>query len=141
MPQNQVISFPVPFYNNNIPINAQNYKPSRFVISNVTLGQTTIVTTTLDNNYVIGQLVRLFIPPGYGCVQLSGKTGYIVSFPSTNQVEITLNSSQNVDPFIAANLKNSPAITPVGDVNTGIISSTGTNIPSTNVPGAFINIS
>lgn len=141
MPQNQVISYPVPYYNSNIPIEADNYEPSRFVISNVTLGQTTIVETTEDQNYLIGQLVRLFIPKGYGCVQLSGKTGYVISFPASNQCEITIDSSQNVNQFIAGSETNSPAITPVGDVNSGIISATGRNIPSTNIPGAFINVS
>lgn len=141
MPQNQVITFPVPYYNNNIPINADYYKPSRFVISNVTLGQTTIVQTKVDMNYVIGQLIRLFIPQGYGCTQLSGKIGYVISLPSSNQAEITIDSSQNVNQFIAGSETNSPAITPIGDVNSGIISATGRNIPITNIPGAFINIS
>lgn len=141
MPQNQVISYPVPYYNNNIPIVANFYQPSRFVISNVTLGQTTIITTTDTLNYVIGQEVRLFIPTGYGCTQLSGLTGIVISFPMLNQCEVQIDSSQNVNQFIAANEPNSPAITAIGDVNSGIISSTGRNIPSTNIPGAFINIS
>jgi len=141
MPQNQVITYPVPYFNNNIPIVSENYKPSRFVISNVTLGQTTIVETTEDNNYVIGQLVRLFIPDGYGCVQLSGKTGYIISFPASNQAEITIDSSQNVNQFIAASEDNSPAITAVGDGNSGAINSSGRINLGTTIPGAFINIS
>jgi hypothetical protein len=140
MPQNQVISYPIPLYSNP-PIQADFFEPSRFVISAVTLGATTIVTTTANMNYVIGQQVRLFIPKGYGCTQLNGKTGLVISIPATNQVEITIDSSINVNLFIAANLNNSPAITAIGDVNSGIISSTGANIPSTNIPGAFINIS
>jgi len=141
MPQNQVITYPVPYFNNNIPIVAENYQPSRFLISNVTLGQTTIVETTEDNNYVIGQLVRLFIPNGYGCVQLSGKTGYIISFPASNQAEITIDSSQNVNQFIAASEDNLPAITAVGDGNSGAINSSGRINLGTTIPGAFINIS
>lgn len=141
MPQNQVISYPVPYYNNNIPIVSENYQPNRFVISNVTLGKTTTIVTTEDNNFVIGQLVRLFIPNGYGCIQLSGKTGYIISLPASNQAEVLIDSSQNVNQFIAGSETNSPAITPIGDVNTGIISSSGRNIPTTNIPGAFINVS
>jgi hypothetical protein len=141
MPQNQVISYPVPYYNNNIPMQLDFFQPSRFVITNVTLGQTTIIETSEDHDYVIGQLIRLFIPKGYGCTQLTGKTGYVVSIPDTDQVEVTIDSSINVNQFIAASETNSPAITAIGDGNSGIISSTGTNIPSTNIPGAFINIS
>lgn len=141
MPQNQVISYPVPYYNNNIPIQADFFQPRRFVISNVTLGQTTTVTTSANMDYVIGQEIRLFIPQGYGCSQLSGLTGIVISFPMPNQCEVQIDSSQNVNQFIAANESNSPAITAIGDMNSGIISSTGRNIPSTNIPGAFINIS
>lgn len=141
MPQNQVITYPVPIYNNNIPIEAENFQPSRFVISDVTLGQTTIVETTLDQNYVIGQLVRLFIPKGYGCVQLSGKTGYIISLPSNNQCEIALDSSQNVNQFIAGSEPNQPAIIPIGDGNSGVINSSGRTNLGLTIPGAFINIS
>lgn len=141
MPQNQVITYPVPYYNNNIPIHAEYYQPSRFVISNVTLGQTTIVETTEDNNYVIGQLVRLFIPDGYGCVQLSGKTGYIISFPAANQAEVLIDSSQNVNQFIAASETNEPAIIPIGDGNSGAINASGRINLGTTIPGAFINIS
>jgi len=140
MPQAQVISYPTPLYSNP-PIQADFFEPSRFVITAVTLGQTTTVTTLANMNYVIGQQVRLFIPTGYGCTQINGKTGYVLSLPSANQVEISIDSSQNVNPFIAASLNNAPAITAIGDVNSGIISSTGANIPSTNIPGAFINIS
>jgi len=140
MPQAQVISYPTPLYSNP-PIQADFFEPSRFVITAITLGQTTTVTTLANMNYLIGQQVRLFIPKGYGCTQLNGKTGLVISIPTHNQVVLSIDSSRNVDPFIAASLNNSPAITAIGDVNSGIISSTGANIPATNIPGAFINVS
>lgn len=135
-----VISFPIPPYAN-VPIQAGFFQPSRFVISNVALGITTTVTTTKNINYVLGQLVRLIIPPTFGCRQLNESTGYVLSIPAANQVVLDINSSRNVDPY-----KSSPATTvaqilAVGDINSGITSSTGRNIPSTNIPGAFINIS
>jgi len=91
---------PVALYNN-LPIEPQFYQPSRFVISNVTLGNTTIVTTSVANNYVIGQLVRLLIPVGYGCNQLNEQSGIVISLPSSTQVEVMINSSVNVNPFVA----------------------------------------
>lgn len=131
---------PVALYNNP-PIEPQFYEPSRFVISGITLGVTTLVTTTEDMNYVIGQLVRLLIPRFYGCRQLNEQLGYVISIPASNQVEVTINSSRNVDPFTSSSQTTQPQIIPVGDVNTGIISSTGRVIPTTNIPGSFINIS
>jgi len=93
-----VISYPIPPYQN-LPIEPQNYQPSRFVISDITLGQTTIVTTTEDNNYVIGQLVRLIIPETYGCRQLNESQGYVLSIPADDEVELSI-YSVGIDPII-----------------------------------------
>jgi hypothetical protein len=131
---------PVP-YGTNFPINAQYFQPSRFVISNVTLGETTTITTTTNMNYVIGQLCRLIIPPSFGCYQLNESEGYVISIPAANQVVLEINSSENVGAYQASSATTVAQILAIGDINQGIISSTGANIPSTNIPGAFINIS
>lgn len=137
---NSVISYPISVYQN-VPIQAQYYQPSRFVISAVTTGATTLVTTSVNHNYIIGQQVRLLIPPTYGCRQLNGQQGYIISIPTQNQAEITINSSSGVNQFTSSSATTQPQILAIGDINSGIISSTGSVNSSTNVPGAFINIS
>lgn len=141
-----VISYPIPAYAN-VPIEAQFYQPSRFVISGVTLGQTTTVTTTANMNYVIGQQARLIIPPSFGCIQLNESQGYVLSIPAPNQVVLSIDSSKNVDPYIASTATTVAQILAIGDINSGVISSTGRSIPTvagntgTQVPGSFINIS
>ncbi len=211
-----VISYPIPAYQN-VPIQADFYQPSRFEISAITRGQTTQITTSIDHNYVVGQLVRLLIPVLFGSYQLNEVQGFVLSIPSTNIVEIdfvssfadvfvpepftatitnitqaasavvTANNSfhrgasivfssvggmtqinglvgviQTVSPtaftvsidttaFTAygsggeAALFNTPQtwaqIMAIGDVNSGIISTTGVVQTSTNIPGSFINIS
>jgi len=130
---------PIALYNN-FPIEAQNYQPSQFFISGVANGQTTTVTTTVNHNYVIGQLVRLLIPNGYGCRQLNEQTGNVIAIPAANQVTLDL-FSLYADNFVNANLDTKPQIVAVGGVNQGYISSTGVNIPSVSIPGSFINIS
>jgi len=134
-----VISYPIPPYQN-LPIEPQNYQPSRFVISDITLGQTTIVTTTEDNNYVIGQLVRLIIPETYGCRQLNESQGYVLSIPADDEVELSI-YSVGIDPFINSTQTTKAQILAIGDVNTGNISANGPNVPLVAVPGSFINIS
>ena len=57
-----VVSNPTPPYSNP-PINPQYFQPNAFVISNISFGQSTTVTTVLNNNFVIGQEIRLLIPP------------------------------------------------------------------------------
>ncbi len=211
-----VISYPVPPYSNP-PIEPQFFQPSRFDIANISFGQTTIVTTTTTQNYVVGQLVRLLIPAIFGSYQLNNLQGYVINILSSTQVEIDLisvgtttfipnpytanitNITNSVQAVITANnsfrpgnsllifdvggmtqinyltvpivsvtsssftvnldttsfsaytsggiamLYNVPQTTAqiiaIGDINSGIISSTGRVQTSTNIPGSFINIS
>jgi len=135
-----VISYPIPAYSN-VPINADYYNPSRFVISDVALGRTTIVTTTEDMNYVIGQQVRLIIPPSFGCYQLNETFGYVLSIPDTDQVEVSIDSSQNVNQYIASSATTVAQILTIGDVNTGTVNSTGRRNTGTFIPGSFIDVS
>lgn len=134
-----VVTQPTPAYQNP-PIEPQFFQPSRFVIIALSLGETTTVTTGVDNNYVIGQLVRLIIPIGYGSRELTGQTGYVIQIPASNQVVLNINS-KNVNAFINASLLQVPQIIAIGDVNSGIISSTGSRNVMITVPGAFVNIS
>jgi hypothetical protein len=115
--------------------------PRRFVISDITLGRQTIVDTTTDQDYVIGQQIKLLIPPGYGCTQLSGKTGFVIAILSSTSVLTDIDSSIDVNDFIAASETNDPVILAIGDTNTGVQNSSGRFNLGTYVPGAFINIS
>jgi hypothetical protein len=131
------ISGPIAPYSNP-PIQPQFYKPSRFQISDIQIGATTTVTATATMNYVIGQLVRFLIPEGYGCQQLNGLSGLVINLPSSNMVEVSINSSF-FDPFISANLSQVPNITAIGDVNSGTVY-LGNNVLQY-IPGSFQNIS
>lgn len=134
-----VITYPTPVYQN-LPIEPQYYQPSQFYISNVSIGTTTTVTTAVNHNYVVSQLVRLLIPKGYGCTQLNEQLGYVIQVPAANQVVININS-QNANAFISANLSQKPQIVAVGEINTGPINANGSQQLTTFIPGSFINIS
>ena len=136
-----VISYPIPLYQN-LPINAQYYQPSRFVINAVTLGINTLIQTIENMNYVIGQEVRLIIPPTFGCRQLNEKKGFVISIPNPNQVLVSINSSKNVNAFInSSDPINSPQILAIGDVNTGATNFHGLRHQLTFIPGSFRDIS
>lgn len=140
-----VISYPIPAYSN-VPIQPQNYQPRRFQISSITRGLTTVVTTTLDMNYVIGQLVRLIIPPTFGIRQLNEQEAYVVEIVSTNQVRLDIDS-RGMDAFINSSATTKPQILAIGNINSGYVSSTGRSIPTIDgntqieIPGSFVNIS
>lgn len=136
---NTVISYPIPPYSN-VPIEPQFYKPNVFQISAISLGLTTIVTTSINNNYVIGQIVRMIIPPNFGTRQLNGQTGYVIDIPAPNQVELNI-SSQGFDAFITVATGSQAQILAIGDINNGFTDNNGLNATPPSIPGAFINIS
>jgi hypothetical protein len=130
---------PIAIYNN-LPIEPQFYQPSRFVISAISLGQTTTITTTEDNNYVVGQEVRLLIPQSFGSYQLNQRKGFVISIPADDQFELDINSSMNVDAFISSSATTQAQCVAIGDINSGQ-TNTGRTNNLTYVPGSFINIS
>jgi hypothetical protein len=134
-----VISYPIPLYQN-LPIEAQFYQPSRFVISAITLGITTVVTTSVDHNYVIGQECRLIIPSSFGCIQLNEKKGFVLSIPAANQVELNIYSLGG-DAYTSSTATTVAQILGIGDVNTGQVNANGPLNTIPYVPGSFINIS
>lgn len=139
------MGFPSPFPGpvspyNNVPINAQYYEPSQFFISAIALGQTTLVTTTVDHNYVVGQSVRLVIPYFNGTSQLNEQQGLVISIPNTNQVIINIDSSR-YSLFKTSTYPTQPQILAIGDINSGNINTSGNVNTGTFIPGSFINIS
>lgn len=124
----------------NVPINAQYYQPSRFVISALSFGASTTVTTTVDNNYVVGQLCRLLIPSNCGSRQLNEAEGYVLSIPAANQVTLAI-YSVGTTALIVPSSGTLPQIMAIGDINSGQINSNGSQNTVTYIPGSFINIS
>ena len=135
----------------NPPINPDFYLPRVFYIEAIATGPTTLITTTLPHNYVVGQTIRLVIPIPYGAQALNQQQGQVISIPMPNQVLTTI-YSQGIDPFIPTPTygPTPPQIVPIGDINNGGINTTilvaesgTTGIPQTIcfVPGAFIDVS
>lgn len=135
-----VISYPIPPYQN-VPIHTEYYKPKKFFISDITLGVQTLIETSIDMDYEIGQQIRLIIPPEFGCRQLNQAFGYVIEIPSSNEVLVDIDSSQNVDPYIAASATTSAQILAIGDINSGATNAQGAINQITYIPGSFINIS
>lgn len=133
------ITGPIALYNN-LPIQPQNFQPRRFVIENIEIGITTLVTTAVNHNYVIAQQVRLLIPQGWGCTQLNELDGFVIGIPAADQVIVDINSSQ-FNQFISITSPQQPQILAIGDVNTGDINANGRSPTATFIPGSFINIS
>ncbi len=128
-------------YRNPPPV-PEFYKPSVYYITALTLGQTTIVTTATEHNYIVGNEARLHIPSFYGTSQLNEQQGLVISIPSPTQVELQINSSQ-FNAFITSPPygPTKPQICAIGDYNSGAINSSGRIANGTTIPGAFQNTS
>ena len=118
------------------------YNPSRFVISAISLGATTTITTSVAHNYSLGQEVRVFVPYYYGTFQINGLSGFVETIPSTTQVTININSVA-FNSFISSPSygPTKPQIIAIGDIRTGGINNNGLLNQATTIPGAFINVS
>ncbi len=139
LPYYSVITGPVAPYSN-VAINPEYYQPSQFFILNIALGQSTTITTTVNHNYVIGQLCRLLIPRVNGTRQLNEQIGYVISIPNPNQVVLGIDSSF-YDPFVTSTQPTQPQILAIGDCNSGNINAFGNLNTSTTIPGSYQNIS
>lgn len=134
---NTVISYPIPAYQN-LPIRSNYYMPSRYEISAIANGQTTTITTSTDHNYVIGQLVRIHIPPTFGIRELNEQKGYVILIPAANQVTVDIDSSF-FNSFVSSIATTKPQICAIGDINQGNF-----NQPQAEnifIEGSFRNIS
>lgn len=134
-----VISYPIPAYSN-VPIQPQFYQPRFWFISTITRGLQTTVTTTADQDFVIGQLIRFIIPPQFGIRQLNGRQGYVIDILSATQVVVDIDS-RFMDAFTSSSAPTQPQILPIGDIGNGQINAMGRTNTGTYIPGSFINIS
>ncbi len=134
-----VISYPIPAYSN-VPIQPQFYQPRFWFISTITRGIQTTVTTTVTQDFVVGQLVRFIIPQPFGIRQLNEQQGYVIQILSPTQFVVDIDS-RFMDAFTSSSSTTQPQVIPVGDVGNGQINSQGRINNGTYIPGSFINIS
>jgi hypothetical protein len=134
-----IIPGPVPPYSNP-PIHPEWFQPGYFYIEDITMGLTTLVETTEDHNYVIGQQIRLIIPQQNGCRELNGITAYVINIPTSTEVLLDI-STIGFPSFVTTALANQPQILAIGDANSGQINSNGVLNTLYYIPGSFINIS
>lgn len=132
------ISFPRPQFSNPA-IMPEDYKPSVFGITSITQEENPTVTTAVNHNFVIGQDVRFIIPVSYGMRQLNGRSAIVTSVPADNQFIAKINTS-NFDAFTNPGTDTPAQVKAIGDINSGVRSSTG-NIFAPTIPGSFQNIS
>lgn len=121
--------------------NSGTYIPFKCTITNVTSSnQQTVVTTSVDHGFVVGNVVQFFIPSQWGMTELNNLKGDVFGITS-NTITVDIDSSE-FTPFITPvvtlpNIVQSPQVVPVGDVNYGNYAPG--RLPNLRIPGAFRN--
>lgn len=127
------------------------YLPEDNVISAITTGATTTVTTTMYHNFEVGQEIAFRIPNAWGTTQLNSLPnvtipgspiyGYVTSITDNWTFVCNINSSAftafNVNQTVAGtNGRTFPQVLSVGDVNTGgnLITATSSLYPPPSFP-------
>jgi hypothetical protein len=75
------------------------FQPANRQIASITQEPQALTTTTFAHNYIVGTIVRFFLPNGYGMDQLNLQTGTIVTIPSPTTFTVNIDTS-NYNPFM-----------------------------------------
>lgn len=94
------------------------FEPAVRDIAAISNSNPMVVTTTFDNSYLTGLIVRLVVPPAFGMIQADGLQGDITV---TSTTTFTMNvDSTYFDAFVIfAELTGQPLITPAQVVPVG----------------------
>lgn len=131
------------------------YYPGSSAIAAIALGATTVVTTTDQHNFTVGQEVAFRIPSVWGTAELnslpnvglpgSPRYGFVTIVNSPTQVTVNINSTgftAFTAPTVAQNRGVAyPQIVAVGDNNTGslLFGSNSNTINGPAISGAYLN--
>ena len=112
----------------------QLYLPQDDVISAITTGATTTISTAMQHGFQVGQEVAFRIPSAWGTTQLNSLPnsvipgspiyGYVVSVTDLQNFVVSINSSSYTayssnQTIASVSGLSYPQVVPVGDVNTG----------------------
>lgn len=112
-------------YSNPSPV----FQPAMRIIADITRSDPAVVTTTIDHDYITGEIVRLDIPLGFGMQQINQQTGTIaVLTPTTFSIDInTLYFDAFTTPM---NQQQCAQVVPIGEVNSILKAATVNVLPS-----------
>jgi hypothetical protein len=95
------------------------YQPAMRIITDITRGPTTTITTSPDHDYVTGLIVRLYVPRNYGMIQINNFVG-IITVLSSDSFSMVLDTT-TYDSFLAPAsppyYRETALVVPVGNVD------------------------
>lgn len=107
------------------------YQPALRVIAGITNSSPAVVTTTVNNQYLAGTIVRLIVPPGFGMVQANQLVGTILPLTDTT-FAINIDTT-NFDVFTLPSSfppgYNDAQVIPIGEENDILTAATNNVLP------------
>jgi len=105
------------------------YQPAMRVITAITKSNPATVTTSIDHDYITGEIVRLVIPLANKMWQANGRTGTItVTGGATFTIDV---DTTFFDSFVVPAV-NEAQVIPVGEINAMLRGATKNVLPSGN---------
>lgn len=101
------------------------YYPRRRFITGVTAASSAVITLSVTHQFTVGQLVRIYVPSGWGMTQMDGQLATITAInTTTNTITVNIDSSAYTafafpTSAIAATGINFPQVVPVGEAASG----------------------
>lgn len=99
------------------------FQPAMRVITNITNSNPVVITTSFDNQYVTGLVVRLYVPQGYGITLLNHVEAPITVLTNTTfSMPIdTINMPAYITP---AGAEQFAQVVPTGEINSILYAAT-----------------
>jgi hypothetical protein len=105
------------------------FQPAMRLIASITNSFPAIVTTTFNNQYITGTIVRFYIPPACGMQQLNQKTATILVINPTTfsiPVDTTMYDTFSI-PVLPPYINIGAQVVPIGEIS-DILSAATVNV-------------
>ena len=99
------------------------FQPAMRIITNITNSNPVVITTSFDNQFVTGLIIRLYVPQGYGITKLNHVEAPILVLTNTTfSMPIdTINMAPYITPPAAEQF---PQAVPTGEINSILYAAT-----------------
>jgi uncharacterized membrane protein len=92
------------------------FQPANRLVTAITQADAALVTTSFDHDYIIGTIVRFFIPNGYGMDQLDLQTGAILTIPTSTTFTVDIDTRDYNAFMVPASPQQFAQVTAIGEI-------------------------
>lgn len=105
-------------------IASPTYQPAMRLVTAVTNASTAVVTTSFDHDYLVGLIVRVYVPSEWKMFQIDRLVGTIIAVPTDDTFTIDIDTT-NFDTFVVPApepwyINNYAMVVPVGSLSASI---------------------